>query len=420
MGSHKVKFRHIFARAGVCVGAMLVAALPIGVRAQPAYAAAFVAQTVPSFIAEGSNSNVVVTIRNTGTATWLQAQGDVFLATQRPQDNFYWCIQGNVYGSQSGNRVLLPNDVAPNAEVTFNFVVKPLGCRFSAPAPLRFRMLSETHGTFGDETPDPKVAVSNAATFVSQQVPTVVPAGATIQVTETVKNTTNATWGATDGYSLTSAVPAGNAIWGTSSVSLPGSVAAEDSVTFSYFVVAPATPGTYNFQWQMSSPLGTPFGDVSPATAVQVVTPGPVNYGGLWWHSPAGSESGWGINFAHQADTIFATWFTYDATGKGVWLSMTAVSTSTGVYTGTLQQATGPAFSAVPFNPRLVRNVGVGTGTITFTDANNATFAYTVNSVNQTKTITRQVFGQLPTCTFNLVNDLSAAYNYQDLWWAAP
>ncbi|HEY5308963.1 MAG TPA: hypothetical protein VIK97_10675, partial [Casimicrobiaceae bacterium] len=184
--------------------------------------------------------------------------------------------------------------------------------------------------------------------------------------------------------------------------------------------VTPATPGTYNFQWQMQSPQGTPFGDVSPATAVQVVTPGPVNYGGLWWHSPAASESGWGINFAHQANTIFATWFTYDATGKGLWLSMTAVQTSTGVYTGTLQQATGPPFSAVPFNPGLVRNIGVGTGTLTFTDANNGTFAYTVNSISQTKAITRQVFGQLPTCTFNLFADLSTAYNYQDLWWAAP
>jgi hypothetical protein len=25
--------------------------------------------------------------------------GDVFLATQEPQDNYYWCIQNNPYGS---------------------------------------------------------------------------------------------------------------------------------------------------------------------------------------------------------------------------------------------------------------------------------------------------------------------------------
>ena len=40
------------------------------------------------------------------------------------------------------------------------------------------------------------------------------------------------------------------------------------------------------------------------------------NYQGLWWNAPAASESGWGINFAHQGDVIFATWFTYDLTGK--------------------------------------------------------------------------------------------------------
>ena len=54
------------------------------------------------------------------------------------------------------------------------------------------------------------------------------------------------------------------------------------------------------------------------------VAGGSTNYEGLWWASPASSESGWGINFAHQGDTIFASWFTYDLTGKGLWLVMTA------------------------------------------------------------------------------------------------
>ena len=67
-------------------------------------------------------------MQNTGTATWYRAEGDVFLATQEPQDNYYWCIQDNPHGMYSGNRVLLPYDVAPNQQVTFNFVVKPLAC----------------------------------------------------------------------------------------------------------------------------------------------------------------------------------------------------------------------------------------------------------------------------------------------------
>ncbi|MGE5090318.1 MAG: S8 family peptidase, partial [Candidatus Levyibacteriota bacterium] len=64
---------------------------------------------------------------------------------------------------------------------------------------------------------------------------------------------------------------------------------------------------------------------VRAAAALQPAAP---NYEGLWWAAPAGSESGWGINFAHQGDVIFATWFTYDATGKAWWLSMTALKTA--------------------------------------------------------------------------------------------
>jgi hypothetical protein len=146
---------------------------------------------------------------------------------------------------------------------------------------------------------------------------------------------------------------------------------------------------------------------------------GGLNYEGLWWAAPAGVESGWGINFAHQGDTIFATWFTYGQNGKGLWVIMPAPKTADGQYGGTLYTTTGPAFSAVPFEPSQVVEQQVGSGSITFTDANNGTFAYTLNGVTQTKAITRQVFGPLPTCG-TATGPLTAATNYQDLWWAAP
>jgi hypothetical protein len=149
-------------------------------------------------------------------------------------------------------------------------------------------------------------------------------------------------------------------------------------------------------------------------------TPTIINYQGLWWNAPALSESGWGINFAHQGEIIFATWFTYDATGKALWLSMIATRTADGVYSGALYQTHGPAFSAVPFNPAAVTTTPVGSGTLTFSDANNGTFAYIVNGIAQTKAITREVFGPLPTCTFGGQPNLALATNYQDLWYAAP
>ena len=144
-----------------------------------------------------------------------------------------------------------------------------------------------------------------------------------------------------------------------------------------------------------------------------------VNFHGLWWNSPAGSESGWGINLAHQGNLLFATWFTYDAAGKGLWLSMTA-SKSNNAYIGTLYQTRGPAFSAIPFSPAAVTRTAVGSGTLTFSDANNGRFGYVLNGTTQTKEITRQVFGPLPACSFGAQPRLDFANNFQDLWWAAP
>lgn len=149
-----------------------------------------------------------------------------------------------------------------------------------------------------------------------------------------------------------------------------------------------------------------------------------VNYQGLWFNP---SESGWGINFAHEGDIIFASWFTYDLTGKGTWLVMTANKTGPNTYSGSLFQGTGPAFDAVPFPPlgspggATVSGLG-GTGTLMFTDANNASFSYTVNGITQTKAITRQSLGQgaFPVCTFGAQPNLALATNYTALWWAAP
>ena len=144
-----------------------------------------------------------------------------------------------------------------------------------------------------------------------------------------------------------------------------------------------------------------------------------VNYQGLRWSSPAGSESGWGINVAHQADVIFATWFTYDLAGKGLWMVMTAPEVSTNVYSGILVSTTGPAFNATPFDSTQVAETPVGTGTLSFTDLDHGTFSYVVNGVSQTKEIVRQSFGRLLACS-TADGNLATATNYQDLWWASP
>ncbi len=145
----------------------------------------------------------------------------------------------------------------------------------------------------------------------------------------------------------------------------------------------------------------------------------PPNYQGLWWNSPPGSESGWGINLSHQGDTIFATWFTYDAAGQAWWLAMTAGKTAEGTYGGTLIETSGPGFDSMTFAPGVVTRLPVGRGTLTFSDADNGTFRYSLKGVEQSKAISRFAFGPLPTCTYGPQPNFVAATNYQDLWWVA-
>ena len=126
-----------------------------------------------------------------------------------------------------------------------------------------------------------------------------------------------------------------------------------------------------------------------------------INFQDLWWGGP--SESGWGVNLAHQGDILFATLFTYDAAGQPRWFVMSngPRATGTATYSGSLYRTTGPAFNAVPFTPITEANsTQVGTMTFSFTDGNTATMTYTVNGVSVTKAIQRLEFGAIkPLCT---------------------
>ena len=130
----------------------------------------------------------------------------------------------------------------------------------------------------------------------------------------------------------------------------------------------------------------------------------------MWYHAPAESEAGWGINLTHQGDVIFATWFTYDVNGKAWWLSITANETAPGIYSGQLNRTNGAPFSV--FVPP-VTLTAVGKGTLTFTSRTTGTFAYSVhdgaNVASQTKAIVLQTFGSVPTCVSGAQTDLTCA-----------
>jgi hypothetical protein len=144
------------------------------------------------------------------------------------------------------------------------------------------------------------------------------------------------------------------------------------------------------------------------------------NFQALWRHAPANTESGWGINITHQGDILFATWFTYDADGSGMWLVMSSgAKTAANTYSGALYRATGPAFTAATFDSNAVVLTQVGNATFAFTDANTGTFSYTVNGVSQVKALTREIFGtSVPVCSAG--GTQGANLNVQDLWWKSP
>ena len=117
-----------------------------------------------------------------------------------------------------------------------------------------------------------------------------------------------------------------------------------------------------------------------------------VDYTDLWYGGE--SQSGWGLNIIqHATRNIFAVWYTYDASGRMMWYVLPGGTwTSANAFTGTIYTTTGPAASAATFDPKAVAARAVGTGTLNFNDANNGTFAFTIDGVSGSKSITRQPF----------------------------
>jgi Big-like domain-containing protein len=162
-------------------------------------------------------------------------------------------------------------------------------------------------------------------------------------------------------------------------------------------------------------------GPITQTVLAGASTPAPaptgVNVQGLWWRSVAGSESGWGVNLTQQGEKLFATWFTYDADGNGLWLVMSdGVKTGDNAYSGALYRTSGPAYNAAVFDKSAVVRTQVGTASFSFSDASNGVFTASVNGSVVAKPITRLVYAaQVPTCKVG--GSAGASPNYQDLWW---
>jgi hypothetical protein len=107
----------------------------------------------------------------------------------------------------------------------------------------------------------------------------------------------------------------------------------------------------------------------------------------LWWNP---SESGWGLNIVHQADTLFATLFVYEPSREPNWYVASEMTLNEGgTFSGPLYRTSGPWFGG-PFDPAGVGIRQVGTATFAYRSADTATLSYVVDGVSVTKSIARQ------------------------------
>ncbi len=130
---------------------------------------------------------------------------------------------------------------------------------------------------------------------------------------------------------------------------------------------------------------------------------------GLWWNP---NESGWGIHFTQRGSTVFAAWYTYDASGNPKWYvasDCVGLTGTSGTCTGSLYEVDGPRFFGTTFTPITSGQVSTaGSLSVTFSDANNGSMTYSVGSISRTVSIVRE-----PVALGTLVPSV----DYTDLWW---
>jgi Trypsin. len=166
---------------------------------------------------------------------------------------------------------------------------------------------------------------------------------------------------------------------------------------------APGTDFYGRFDVAYNAALSQWLGTTSASTGV---TPA-ADFTDLWWNA---NESGWGLSLTQHGGALFGAWFAYDATGKSTWYVIPGGrwNTST-LFVGDVYATTGPDPTAANFDPTRVLRTKVGTATLRFSGTAQASFSYTVNGVSESRSITRQPFG----------NGSAVSNAFGDLWWSA-
>lgn len=112
----------------------------------------------------------------------------------------------------------------------------------------------------------------NAATFVRQEVPTMVQPSQSFEVSILMQNTGTTVWTRDGGYKLGSQNPRDNNLWSVHRVELQKNqvIRPREMTEFRFTVNAPGKAGIYEFQWQMVRETVEWFGEFTPNVVIQV------------------------------------------------------------------------------------------------------------------------------------------------------
>ena len=193
---------------------------------------------------------------------------------------------------------------------------------------------------------------------------------------------------------------------------------ATDSAIVTCTVTLPASPsGIKQYVATFFYPAGHVSGRVSEQANIdlRVTAQGPADYTDMWWAGV--SENGWGMSVTQHGPIQFNVIFAYDSLGKSLWYVMPGGSFNAAgtVFSGPLYLPTSSPFSAYD-KTQFVIGAPIGSASITYHDSNTATLAFTINGINGTKTIQRQIFAAETTGPNLRTNDLWWATFAEDGW----
>ncbi len=214
-------------------------------------AATYVSRSGPTTVNAGSDFYAQTTMKNTGTTTWTSAAAYSMLSL-----NTNWTATRAYMAANSS--------IAPGSSATF----AALCTAPTTPGVYPMQWQCDKNGVaFGDKSPVQSFTVVQGADNATYVTETAVPSSqvhsTTFNVTFTMKNAGTGTWDGT--YSL---VPIGTNNFGITGITSV-SVAPNANGTFTATFTAPATTGSYKFQWRMSH-SGVKFGQPTPSVTITV------------------------------------------------------------------------------------------------------------------------------------------------------